>query len=263
MGSQRAQRSNKFDLHRNFQSRSKCLILLKIFNLDVSISPTKNRAAVGGSLESFILDRNFQSRSNSRIFLIFGPSWNLSGFPQENRRFLLIQPFYWKFKPLEGADSAAENHRFCRREPEMFSETSKSQKNPRAHKNKIGTSPPPPKPPQKKGNFMEKMGFCCRKNAFFPGVHKIGAPISGPRIADTNFTDTRIFLKKALETTTAMKRRKILRNICSNRAVSSLSFRGGCISRPLHDAAKDVISRLLTRNCCSLAEVVSVIFASP
>ena len=33
-----------------------------------------------------------------------------------------------------------------------------------------------------------------RKNAFFPGVHKIGAPISGPRIADTNFTDTRIFL---------------------------------------------------------------------
>ena len=37
------------------------------------------------------------------------------------------------------------------------------------------------------------MGFSCRKKAFFPGVHKIGAPISGPRIADTNFTDTRIF----------------------------------------------------------------------
>ena len=36
--------------------------------------PTKNRAAVGGSLENFILDRNFQSRSKSRIFLIFGPS---------------------------------------------------------------------------------------------------------------------------------------------------------------------------------------------
>ena len=45
-----------------------------MFNLDVSISPTKNRAAVGGSLENFILDRNFQSRSKSRIFLIFGPS---------------------------------------------------------------------------------------------------------------------------------------------------------------------------------------------
>ena len=36
--------------------------------------PHKNRAAVGGSLENFILDRNFQSRSKSRIFLIFGPS---------------------------------------------------------------------------------------------------------------------------------------------------------------------------------------------
>ena len=34
----------------------------------------KKRAAVGGSLENFILDRNFQSRSKSRIFLIFGPS---------------------------------------------------------------------------------------------------------------------------------------------------------------------------------------------
>ena len=28
----------------------------------------------------------------------------------------------------------------------------------------------------------------------FPGVHKIDAPVSGPRIADKNFTDTRIFV---------------------------------------------------------------------
>ena len=28
----------------------------------------------------------------------------------------------------------------------------------------------------------------------FPGIHKIDAPISGPRIADKNFTDTRISL---------------------------------------------------------------------
>ena len=67
------------------------------------------------------------------------------------------------------------------------------QKNPRAHKNKIGTPPPPPKPPPKKEEFYGH-GFSCRKNAFFPGVHKIGAAISGPRIADTNFTDTGIFL---------------------------------------------------------------------
>ena len=33
-----------------------------------------------------------------------------------------------------------------------------------------------------------------RDTEFFPGVHKIGAAISGPRIADTNFMDTRIFL---------------------------------------------------------------------
>ena len=37
---------------------------------------------------------------------------------------------------------------------------------------------------------------------------------------------------------------------------------GRCISRSLHDSAKVVISRLLTRNCCSLAVVVSATFAS-
>ena len=70
---------------------------------------------------------------------------------------------------------------------------SKNQKNLRAHKNKIGTPNPPP---PKKGNFTDRV-FPAERTRFFPGVHKIGAPISGPRIADTNFTDTkRIFLKK-------------------------------------------------------------------
>ena len=42
-------------------------------------------------------------------------------------------------------------------------------------------------------------GFPAKKNAFFLGVHKIGAAISGPRIADMNFMDTRIFLIKEIE----------------------------------------------------------------
>ena len=40
------------------------------------------------------------------------------------------------------------------------------------------------------------MVFFLQKERIFSGVHKIGAAISGPRTADTNFTDTkRIFLK--------------------------------------------------------------------
>ena len=73
-----------------------------------------------------------------------------------------------------------------------------NQKNPRAHKNKIGAPPlPPPKPkipplPLKRGILWT--WFFLQKERIFPGVHKIDAPISGPRIADTNFTDTRILL---------------------------------------------------------------------
>ena len=37
--------------------------------------------------------------------------------------------------------------------------------------------------------------FSCRKNTEILGAHEIGAAISGPRIADKNFTDTRIFLR--------------------------------------------------------------------
>ena len=61
------------------------------------------------------------------------------------------------------------------------------QKNPRAHENKIGTPPPPPNPkyPPLRRGILWTWRFSCRKNAFFPGVHKIGAAVSGPRIADT------------------------------------------------------------------------------
>ena len=66
-GTQRAQRSEKFSLARNFQSRSK-------ISISTSRFPHKNRAAVGGSLENFTLARNYQSCSKSRICLFFGPS---------------------------------------------------------------------------------------------------------------------------------------------------------------------------------------------
>ena len=75
---------------KKIQSRSKFSISIEILNLARTCQsrrlefPTKNRAAVGGSLENFILARNFQSRSKSRIVLIFGPSGILKavqGFP--------------------------------------------------------------------------------------------------------------------------------------------------------------------------------------
>ena len=60
------------DLARNFQSRHRDF-------------PTKKRAAVGGLLEIFILDRNFQSRSKSRIFLICGPFGTVTSLNKEAR----------------------------------------------------------------------------------------------------------------------------------------------------------------------------------
>ena len=63
---QRAQRSKKFDLDRNFQSRSKFLISLENFNLDVSISPQKigprwvARSKISFSIEIFNLDRDLE-----------------------------------------------------------------------------------------------------------------------------------------------------------------------------------------------------------
>ena len=58
------------------------------------------------------------------------------------------------------------------------------QKNPRAHKNKIGTPPPPkPKipPPSKTRNFMD-MGFSCRTDAFFQASIKLAHPFPAPEL---------------------------------------------------------------------------------
>ena len=81
------------------------------------------------------------------------------------------------------------------------------QKNPRAHKNKIGapppkypsspnTPPPPqlphhpqiPPPPRKPRNFMGmEVFFSCRKKPKIAGTHKIGATTFSPRIAGETF----------------------------------------------------------------------------
>ena len=75
-----------------------------------------------------------------------------------------------------------------------------SQKNPRNHKNKIGTpSPPkpklPPPPPPKSRNFMI-MGFPCRENALFQAPIKLAQPFPAAELRTKKFTDTRIFLSE-------------------------------------------------------------------
>ena len=73
--------------------------------------------------------------------------------------------------------------------PDIFC-TAILQKHPRAHKNKIGTPPPQTQNPPLKQGILWTWRFSCRKKMEILGVHKIGAAISGPRIADKNFTDT-------------------------------------------------------------------------
>ena len=56
------------------------------------------------------------------------------------------------------------------------------QKNPRAHKNKIGTPPPPPpKPPPKTRNFMD-MGFPAERTHFFQVSIKLAQPFPAPEL---------------------------------------------------------------------------------
>ena len=55
-------------------------------------------------------------------------------------------------------------------------------------------SPKPKIPPPLKRGLLWTWRFSCRKKTEILGAHKIGAAISGPRIADKNFTDTRNFL---------------------------------------------------------------------
>ena len=72
-----------------------------------------------------------------------------------------------------------------------------NQKNPRAHKNKIGPPPPPPPnpkyPPPLKRVILWTRVFPCRKSAFFQASIKLTHPFPAPELRKI-FTDTRIFL---------------------------------------------------------------------
>ena len=76
-----------------------------------------------------------------------------------------------------------------------------NQKNPRAHKNKIGTSTPSPSKkaqnPPSEENVMGVGGFPAERTKHSQAPIKIGAAISGPRIAGGKIMDMRIFLNKA------------------------------------------------------------------
>ena len=67
---------------------------------------------------------------------------------------------------------------------------------------KLALPPPPPQKtttPPLKGGILWAWGFSSRKNPKMPGAHKIGAAISGSRIAGRNFMDITLFLKRVLE----------------------------------------------------------------
>ena len=67
-------------------------------------------------------------------------------------------------------------------------------KNPHGHKNRIGTSTPFQNSPPLKRGILWAWGFCSRKSQKMPGAHKIGAAISGPRIAGRKIMDIRLLL---------------------------------------------------------------------
>ena len=71
-----------------------------------------------------------------------------------------------------------------------------SQKIPAPIKIASALPPPPNSKPPPKTRILWTWRFSCRKKAEILGAHKIGAANSGPRIADTDFTDTRTFLRE-------------------------------------------------------------------
>ena len=93
-----------------------------------------------------------------------------------------------------------------RRSIPVAKHTWRSQKNPRAHKKRIGTSPPKkktqiPAPPPKRG-ILWAWRFSCRKKAVFsrrPSNWR--SHFRPPELRAKHFKDTRIFMKKVVSDT--------------------------------------------------------------
>ena len=72
------------------------------------------------------------------------------------------------------------------------------------------------------------MGFSCRKHTIFPGAHKVGAAISGPRIAGKDCYGHEDFLRKMSVTFGDDVRKP--RPLVPNGNVVRSSRRHGCLS---------------------------------
>ena len=103
----------------------------------------------------------------------------------------LKSPPMQRFSPMEKSHRAPYRARISGHEslvplyvssiPLRFpSATAKIQKNPRAHKNKIGT-PPPPNTPPKKGEFYGH-GFPAERTHFFQVSIKLAHPFPAPEL---------------------------------------------------------------------------------
>ena len=81
--------------------------------------------------------------------------------------------------------------------------------------------PPPPQtqntpPPPLNRGILWTWRFSCRKNAEILGAHRIGAAISGPRVVDKNFTDTRCVCSGHLQNGKPVRRKKSGENVKEN-----------------------------------------------
>ena len=140
--------------------------------------------------------------------------------------------------PCTCADCTGRPHGITNREKNTFGVHIShfiAQKNPRAHKNKIGTSPPPqnpkyPPPPQNEEFYGH--GFSCRTDAFFQTSIKLAQPFPAPELR------TKILRTRGLFWIAVSYRYRQM--------TVELSFRGRCRDRcSLHRRDGSIVSEMI------------------